>query len=126
MDKGRKRYTLAVAVINIERIVINQNIIDETIDELRRSTNENTWDNFLIHFEKVHELFFSNLSLICDNLTLNDKRLSAFLRLKMTTKEIASITNVNIRSVEMARHRLRKKLGIHDSNISLSSFLESI
>jgi len=104
----------------------NYEVVDEIIDELKKSMHEKTWESFLIHFEKVYESFFSNLSQISDNLTLNDKRLCAFLRLKMTTKEIATITNTNIRSIEMARHRLRKKLNITDSNINLDSFLENI
>ncbi len=106
--------------------VKNHEIIDETIKELKRSMNENTWNSFLIHFEKVHESFFSSLNHISINLTLNDKRLCAFIRLKMTTKEIATMTNTNIRSIEMARYRLRKKLNILDSTINLDGFLEHL
>lgn len=104
----------------------NHKIIDKTIDELKRSMNENTWESFLIYFENVHESFFSNLNTKSENLTRNDKRLCAFLKLKMSTKEIANITNTNIRSIEMARHRLRKKLNIGKPNISLDSFFEDV
>jgi len=106
--------------------VNNHKIIDDIINELKSSMDENTWDGFLLQFGKVHESFFSSLYQISKKITLNEKRLCAFIRLKMTTKEIAYMTNANIRSIEMARYRLRKKLNMSDSNISLDAFLENL
>jgi DNA-binding CsgD family transcriptional regulator len=59
-------------------------------------------------------------------LSLNERRLCAFLRLNMTTKEIASITGQSPRSIEVARTRLRKKLNLTNSDTSLTDFLSHI
>jgi len=104
----------------------NHQIIDKIIVELQKSTDENTWGSFFMHFEKVHSSYFSNLSKLSKKLTLNEKRLCALISMKMTTKEIAIMTNISVRSVEMARYRLRKKFDISDPSISLNSFLENI
>ncbi len=104
----------------------NHKTIDEIIHELQKSTDENTWDSFFMHFEKVHSSYFSNLSKLSKNLTLNEKRLCALVSMKMTTKEIAIMTSTSVRSVEMARYRLRKKFDIPNPSISLNSFLENI
>jgi DNA-binding CsgD family transcriptional regulator len=56
-------------------------------------------------------------------LTLNERRLCAFLKLQMTTKEIASLTGQSIRAVELARTRLRKKLQLTNSEINLYDFI---
>jgi len=104
----------------------NLKTIDGIIIELQKSTDENTWESFFKHFEKVHSSYFSNLSQLSGNLTLNEKRLCALVSMKMTTKEIAIMTSVSVRSVEMARYRLRKKFNMPDSNQSLNSFLENI
>ncbi len=51
-------------------------------------------------------------------LSPNELRLCAYLRLNMTTKDIAQILNISIRGVEISRYRLRKKLGIEgDTNL---------
>lgn len=106
--------------------VSNHEIIDETISDLKKSLAKNNWDNFLDQFEKVHESFFINLNKISDQLTFNEKRLCALIRLKMSIKEIATMNNSSSRSVEMARYRLRKKLNLTGSDESLDDFLEKL
>lgn len=56
------------------------------------------------------------------NLSLNERRLAAFLKLQLTTKEIASITGQSIRALEIARTRLRKKIGLTKSELSLCDY----
>ena len=56
-------------------------------------------------------------------LTPSELRLCAFLKLNLASKEIALITQQNVRSIEKARVRLRKKIGIDHQDISLSSYL---
>jgi DNA-binding CsgD family transcriptional regulator len=53
-------------------------------------------------------------------------RLGAFLRLNMTTKEIAAITGQMPRSIDVARTRLRKKLNLTNEDVGLVEFLSSI
>lgn len=76
----------------------------------------------LAYFEQVHPSFYKNIEEKCPDLTIKEKRLCAFLRLGLSTKDIASITFTEVRSVESARNRLRKKLDIA-SDESLIEFL---
>ena len=62
----------------------------------------------------IHEKFFRNLRERYPSLTATDLRFCALLRLNLSTKDIAQMTNLTIRGVEAARYRLRKKLDIPD------------
>jgi DNA-binding CsgD family transcriptional regulator len=55
-------------------------------------------------------------------LTLNEQKLCAFLRLNLNTKDIANIMGISLRGVEVARYRLRKKLGLQRGQ-NLSKFI---
>lgn len=84
------------------------------------------WDEFELRFQGVHNEFYQKLQSINPELSTNERRLCAFLKLNMTTKEIASITHQSPRSIEVARTRLRKKLNLTNSDISLTDFFLSI
>lgn len=79
-------------------------------------------DEFRQYFEKVHPDFYRALRETCPDLTARDLRLCAFLYLGLSTKEIATMTYREVRSVESSRARLRKKLGL-DVNADLSAYL---
>lgn len=104
----------------------NQLIVSGIIDDFEKDKNELAWKEFETRFTEVHSDFYKKLSAINPNLTLNERRLCAFLFLDMTTKEISSITGQSIRAIEQARNRLRKQLNITNANISLNGFLTSI
>jgi ligand-binding sensor domain-containing protein len=70
------------------------------------------WENFAVHFDKVHSDFLVSLKASFPNLTPGELKLCAYLRLNFSSKEIARITNITIKSVELSRYRLRKKLQI--------------
>ncbi|MEQ8926253.1 MAG: two component regulator three y domain-containing protein, partial [Fulvivirga sp.] len=80
------------------------------------------WKQFEYHFDKVHGDFLTRLTTEFTDLTPGEQKLSAFLRLKMDTKEIANLMGVSLRGVEVARYRLRKKLGL-DKHQNLSKFI---
>lgn len=84
-------------------------IIRELKFELR---NQNHWEEFETHFNAVHPGFYKNLNERYPELTVNDRKLSAFLKLKLSTKNISSITGQSIKSIEVARSRLRKKMNL--------------
>lgn len=105
--------------------VQNKKSIAEIINELNRGTSNDTWKEFEIRFQEVHTSFFDKLNKSYPDLSPNELRLCAFLRLNMSTKDISSVTYQSINSIEMARFRLRKKLGI-DSIEHLVSFLSRI
>ena len=79
----------------------------------------NSWHN------PVRQSFFLKLNDKFPKLTKNDKRLCSLLRLKLTSKEIATIQNISPSSVDITRHRLRKKLNI-TADVNLSDFLNKI
>ncbi len=101
----------------------NQATIQGIINEIRLNQNEESWNSFEIYFSKVHKNFFKNLNAEFPNLSVNERRLCSLLRMNMTTKEISSITLQTAHSINIARGRLRKKLGMVNSDTSLYSFL---
>ncbi len=82
-------------------------------------------EEFKLFFGRVHPNFYNTLSERFPDLTPRDIRLCAFLYLGMTTKEIAVLTYREIRSVDSARNRLRKKLGL-ELNDDLTAYMRSI
>lgn len=107
--------------------VENQQLINRIIknlDKLQDSDN-NIWEEFELRFQHVHNDFNNKINKLHPNLTTNERRLCAFLRLNMTTKEIASITGQSPRSLEVARTRLRKKLDLTNSETGLVEYLAS-
>jgi tetratricopeptide (TPR) repeat protein len=80
---------------------------------VEHNLNDNEqWEDFKRHFEAVHPDFFQRLLGFFPQLTAHDLRYCAYLRLNLSSKEIAALLNVSLRGVETHRHRLRKKLGV--------------
>ncbi|MDE6493529.1 MAG: tetratricopeptide repeat protein [Bacteroidales bacterium] len=104
----------------------DQSVINEVIRKLSLSINENAWNEFELRFERVYTGFFKTLSDKFPNLSPNEKRLCAYLKLNLSSKEIANLTHTTVGSVEQARFRLRKKLGLHTTNTDLVSFIERL
>lgn len=89
-----------------------QKVIDEGIND------ERDWDLFEKSFNETHENFFNKLKANSPELVPNDLKLCAYLRMNMSSKEMASLLNITLRGVEIRRYRLRKKLKIpHDKNL---------
>lgn len=72
--------------------------------------HQDNWIVFEKNFDKVHENFLIRLKEKHAELTPKDLRLAAYLRMNLSSKEIAPLLNISIRSVEISRYRLRKKL----------------
>ncbi|MFZ6013199.1 MAG: transcriptional regulator, partial [Bacteroidota bacterium] len=76
-------------------------------------------ENFHLNVEAEYKEFFFNLTQSFPDLTGNEKRLCAQVRLNLSIKDIASLNNVSVKSVEMARYRLRKRFNLdHDENLA--------
>lgn len=80
------------------------------------------WEQFTMHFDNVHSDFLSLLKNRYPGLSANELKLSAYLRMNLSTKEIAQLMNISVRGVEISRYRLRKKLQI-PTEINLFDFL---
>jgi len=104
----------------------NRQALQKIIFDLQSITDKEVWEEFEIRFQNVHEDFYRNLKAKFPDLTPSEIKLAAFLRLNMTSKDIASITGQSINSLENARYRLRKKLGITNQDVNLVNFLLEI
>ncbi|WP_420315887.1 triple tyrosine motif-containing protein [Ekhidna sp.] len=91
--------------------------IDRNIDE------DEAWETFAHHFDQVHGNFLHKIKEEV-HLTPQETKLCAYLKMNMSTKDIANLMNITIRGVELARYRLRKKLGI-TRETNLAEYLDS-
>jgi DNA-binding CsgD family transcriptional regulator len=90
-----------------------QKVIDEGMND------ERDWNIFERSFNEAHENFFKKLKSGHPDLVPNDLKLCAYLRMNMSSKEMASLLNISLRGVEIRRYRLRKKLNLeHDKNLT--------
>lgn len=96
--------------------------IREIISQLNQIDSNNILQDFRDSFESIHHHFYENLNKEYPTITMKEMRLCALLRLGLSTKEIADITFKEVRSVESARNRLRKKLQISQTE-DLQKFL---
>lgn len=90
--------------------------IDKDIDHNKQ------WEVFETAFDDVHEDFLNRLKVRFPTLTPKELRLCAYLRMNISTKEIAPLMNISIRGVEICRYRVRKKLNI-DRDTNLTSLI---
>ncbi|HZL08803.1 MAG TPA: triple tyrosine motif-containing protein [Prolixibacteraceae bacterium] len=87
--------------------------IDKEIDHKKQ------WEVFETVFDEVHEDFLGRIKTLYPNLTPKELRLCAYLRMNISTKEIAPLMNISVRGVEICRYRVRKKLNIdRDQNLT--------
>lgn len=85
--------------------------IKSVISNINKEVAEdNSWNMFKDAFDKADNNFIKKLKEKHPVLTPNDLRLCAYLRLNLSSKEIAPLINISVRSIEIKRYRLRKKL----------------
>jgi DNA-binding CsgD family transcriptional regulator len=128
-QKNRELSTATVHIINKNEVLGNIRklasdwIKDDTFNKsehlqtLIGEVDSNTdldaqWDQFKLHFESVHKGFFERLLQKHPTLTQNELKLCAYLRMNLSTKEIAQMLNISPESVTTKRYRLRKKIGL--------------
>nr|WP_256534304.1 triple tyrosine motif-containing protein [Lewinella sp. JB7] len=88
----------------------------------RNLNHEEDWAIFESHFNEVHEAFLKRLRQAHPQLTAGDLQLAAFLKMDLTSKEIAPLLHISVRGVENKRYRLRKKLGL-EGNDNLNTYV---
>jgi len=85
-------------------------------------SHKEDWTVFEYNFNQVHEEFFQQLKYKHPELTAKDLRICAYIKMNLSTKEIAPLLNISIRGVETQRYRLKGKLGLI-SNQNLTDYL---
>ena len=132
MDLVRKNEILQHIDGELQRVV--DNIVDDRNKSLKiiariRSnikeniSHDNRWKKFEENFDLVYVDFLKRLSEDYPQLTATEKKLCAYLKMGLSSKEIAPLLNITIRSVEMNRYRVRQKLGLHRED-NLTDFLD--
>ena len=101
---------------------IDKNVI-KTID--RNLNNEDDWKFFEEAFNNADKEFLKKIKTAHPNLTNNDLKLCAYLRLNLSSKDIAPLLNISLRSVEIKRYRLRKKMDL-SHNEGLTDYILSL
>ncbi|WP_165780069.1 tetratricopeptide repeat protein [Hanstruepera neustonica] len=87
--------------------------------------DDNNWENFKKYFEEVHKDFNNNVKKKYPEVTANELRLMALLKMNLSSKEIANILNISSEGIKKARYRLRKKLDL-SSDDSLQDLVISL
>ena len=96
-------------ISELKKVVLN---IDKNIN------NDDDWNFFEEAFNNADQDFLKKIKDIHPKLTPNDLRLCAYLRLNLSSKEIASLLNISSKSIEIKRYRLRKRMNLeHGTNL---------
>ncbi|VAX23329.1 hypothetical protein MNBD_IGNAVI01-2758, partial [hydrothermal vent metagenome] len=112
---------LEEAVESIEQYLSSANSDKKELRKLKsRLQNiyeEESWADFVKHFEDVHPNFYKNITEKYPNLSAGELKICAFLKMNLNTKEISQVTNQTIKSIEVARTRIRKNLALTTAKV---------
>jgi tetratricopeptide (TPR) repeat protein len=100
----------------------HQDKFNKMMQELRSNQNQAVLDEFEERFVGVYDVFFEKLKNIADNISPTEVRICALIKLNLSTKEIAMITNRSIGTIDNARAKIRKKLNLAEDE-NLQSFI---
>jgi ligand-binding sensor domain-containing protein len=116
VQKGELLGNVREELIRLKKGHKGQGSPDEFKKMLKILNEENKidkdWEQFAVHFDLVHSNFLQMLKSVYPFLSAHEQKLSAYLRMNMSSKEIAKLENISVRGVEISRYRLRKKLKI--------------
>jgi len=99
---------------------------ERIVKQLERLQTDVLQEDLKLQISKTNQDFFKKLSNQYPDLSQSDLRLCAFLKMNLTTKEIAKITSKTPESVKVSRSRLRKKLGLTHQKKAISVFLNTL
>ena len=132
LNIGEQRQLLNSICKNLNDAIINQDLMAKNeliMGEIRRIKQKMSFTNevekIYAQADHVYADFSSRLQQKFPKLTLQDRRLMVLLRIGFSSKEIAPILNISVKSVEISRYRLRKKLNISQEE-NLTEFIKSI
>ena len=99
--------------------------IEQVQEDIKKNIErDDNWKKFETNFDIVYENYLKRLGTEYPALTVNDKKLCAYLKMGLSSKDIAPLLNMSFRSVEMSRYRLRKKLNL-SRDVNLTEFLQN-
>jgi DNA-binding CsgD family transcriptional regulator len=114
---------------NIQEILDHETDFNKMKSEIKKTIkinalNKHEWETFEENLNQIHNQFSLNLSKKYPNLTSKDIKLCMYLKMNLSSKEIAPMMNISFRSIEIQRYRLRKKLNLSKEE-NLPKFLLS-
>ena len=129
MKKNEMLEKISEKLLSIKKSAVKDETkiaINKVSKEIKKITDEEIYEEFQKRFNEVHKGFYDRLLKKYPNLSPNEQRLCAFLKLNMSTKEISNLTGQRESTLETARYRLRKKLGLSNSKVNLVTFISKI
>ncbi|MEM6297460.1 MAG: tetratricopeptide repeat protein [Bacteroidota bacterium] len=125
-----KNSLLEELLIDLQTLTPNGVRDVKTVDQLKRTIRENlsqedSWEQFVYRFERVHPNFFQQLRKKHPELTANDERLCAYLLIGFDNKEIAQVSGIAHVSVKKNINRLKKRMGL-EGNDDLREFISQV
>ena len=109
---------------NIQNILDSEKDFNKLKSEIKKAikineVNKHEWEIFETNLNQIHNEFIITLTKKFPNLTPKDVKLCVYLKMNLSSKEIAPMMNISFRGVELHRYRLRKKLNLtQDENLS--------
>jgi DNA-binding CsgD family transcriptional regulator len=91
----------------------------------RENASDQDWKVFKSYFTEVHDSFDKKLMAIYADISEKELRMASFIKMKLSTKEIAAMLNVLPDSVLKSKYRLKKKLGLN-REMDLYQFLNTL
>lgn len=117
VDMRRKQNKMTIAEM--------RDSISNAISEIQRGLDDvSRMQLFEVHFEKVHKEFYAMMMSKYPSLNRNDLKICAFIRMGMSSKDIASVLQITVHSVENTRSAIRQKLGLGKEN--MRDFMQGI
>ncbi|MBF4491474.1 histidine kinase [Flavobacterium sp. MR2016-29] len=115
---------------NIQHILDSEKDFNKLKSEIKKAikineVNKHEWEIFETNLNQIHNEFIISLSKKFPNLTPKDIKLCVYLKMNLSSKEIAPMMNISFRGVELHRYRLRKKLNLSQED-NLSKFLLTV
>lgn len=118
------------------QIIEKEHFVEELMDLLKKESpsihklmklkinkgSKDMWEQFNKRFTEVNSNFYDNLRKKHPNLTPTEQKQCALIKLNFNSKEMASLLNISLNSIQVSRHRIRKKLGL-SRNDNLSNYI---
>ena len=94
----------------VERSDIDSALKKSILREAENIQTGKVLDQINLQYKKTNEVFYVNLTKKHSNLTANNIKACTYLKMNLSSKEIAPLLNISVHSVEIKRYRLRKKM----------------
>ncbi|MFT3824562.1 MAG: tetratricopeptide repeat protein [Chitinophagaceae bacterium] len=100
--------------------------LQQLIQQINQDANRNQyWTEFNSAFEQVHQDFFDKLKVYSEDLTVNDLRLVALIKMNFSSADIATLLSISQDSLRVSRYRLKKKMNLQGEE-SLTAFIQAL